>query len=109
MGDFLISLFGFSQLTLVGGDAGFDNQGRNGARLTLGFWLDCERELGVESSTFFLGDRQFNFSASGTAADAFVLARPFTNISTGVPIPDREIVSFPAFSSLQRMTSLAMR
>jgi hypothetical protein len=85
---------------LIGDGSPIDNQDRNGARFTLGFWLDCERELALESTTFFLGDRQFAFAASGTAAPgSFFLARPFINVTTGVPVADREPVAFPNLSS----------
>ena len=82
-----------STTVLAGGNMPLVDQRRSGARFTLGFWLDCERELALESTSLVLFDRQFAFAASGTAAGSAFLARPFVDAMTGLQA--REPVAFP--------------
>jgi hypothetical protein len=62
-----------------------------GGRLTLGWWVDPEHDLGIEASGFFLGSRTSNFQTFSNAQT--LLARPFFNVDTG--LQDREITSAP--------------
>jgi hypothetical protein len=65
------------------GDHGIDYGRFNGARLSLGGWLDDERESGVEVSGFILERRSVQFSARGDANGQPFLAAPFVNANTG--------------------------
>jgi hypothetical protein len=70
---------------------------RSGARLTFGMWLCEDQCLGIESSSFFLGQNSNNFVYSSTGNP--ILARPFTNVPTSLiaPLPGQlsELVAFP--------------
>lgn len=73
---------------------------RSGARLTFGMWLTEDQCLGIESSSFFLGERSTNFVYSSPGLP--ILARPFTNFPSSVdPIPGQlsELVAFPGVVS----------
>jgi hypothetical protein len=65
-----VLLFGGSE---VGGDV------RSGGRLTLGYWCDDARTMGVEGSFFLLGQRSFRFAAN--SLEFPVLARPFFSLN----------------------------
>jgi hypothetical protein len=98
-------VLGFGTTSVLLGDGvPIDDQHREGARFTLGLWLDCEREIGLESTTFFLGDRNFAFSASSPGTPgSIILARPFQafNAAMGmaVPVQSSELVAFPGLVS----------
>lgn len=73
---------------LFGGDG---NPERSGGRFTLGFWFDDEQTIGLESTTFFLGERSMTFRDQ--SAGVPILARPFFNVLTGMEAS--ELVAFP--------------
>jgi hypothetical protein len=64
---------------------------RQGGRFALGYHLETIPAVGVETSYFFLSDRQtaVRFSSS----DGPVLAQPFLNVATGMP--DANLVAKP--------------
>jgi hypothetical protein len=60
--------------------------------------LDCGQTKGIEASYFFLGSRSNDFTAnsSGTPGSP-VLARPFFDVSSG--LPNSELIAFPGLAS----------
>jgi hypothetical protein len=64
---------------------------RSGGRVTLGGWLGCDQCLGIEGSFFILEGKGAHFSASSTGNP--ILARPFTDATTGQP--GSELIAFP--------------
>jgi hypothetical protein len=64
---------------------------RSGGRVTLGGWLGCDQLLGIEGSFFILEGKGAHFSASSTGNP--ILARPFTDATTGQP--GSELIAFP--------------
>jgi hypothetical protein len=85
----LAGVLGAPGTTVVfGGD---DNAVRSGGRFTLGFWFDNDHTFGLESTTFFLGERSIVFRADSPGAP--ILARPFFNVLTGLEAS--ELVAFP--------------
>jgi hypothetical protein len=79
---------------LFGGNS-IDTNARNGARFTVGFWLDQWCDQAVEIGGFFLTGGAANFAAS--SADNPVLARPFFNVNTGTQFS--ELVASPGVST----------
>lgn len=81
--------------TLFGGNS-VDGQGRNGGRLSLGYWLNDNHRLGLDASVILIG---FNggtgFSASSTGTS--ILARPFFNVLTATN--DAELIAFPGMAT----------
>jgi hypothetical protein len=78
-------------LVLVGAD--FDSQDRNGARGTLGWWLDQHQTVAVEGSYLWLSDRRQSFRQTSTGAP--LLAQPFFNISPGAGFEDSIVLASP--------------
>jgi hypothetical protein len=74
---------------------------RSGARLTMGMWFTEDQCLGIESSSFFLGQNSNDFIYSSTGTP--ILARPFTNVPTSLlaPLPGQlsELVAYPGVLS----------
>jgi Putative beta barrel porin-7 (BBP7) len=77
-------------------------QERSGARFNAGFWFDDAHCFGLDGSFFFLGRRSANFTASSPPFVA--LARPFSDVTTGVPINAAEAV--PGTVTVSSMTQL---
>lgn len=76
---------------LVGGNTvntGF----RSGFRGELGYWFDPKRVWGIEAGFFALAGSSETFPASGA-----ILARPFFDVTTG--LPSSAIVAFPGAST----------
>ncbi len=70
----------------------------SGGRFTAGYWLDCGQTIGIEASYFFLGSRSNNFTANSSGAPgSLVLARPFFDVSSG--LPNSELIAFPGLAS----------
>jgi hypothetical protein len=78
--------------TVLLGNSGFNDEGLNGGRFTLGWWLDDCHSWGLEGSYFFLGRRteRDTIASPGTA----LITRPFFDIT--IPGPSVEIVSLPS-------------
>jgi hypothetical protein len=72
-----------------------DDNPNSGFRVTAGMWLDDCRTHGIEANYFQLFPRSNDFNASSDGST--VLARPFTDVTTGTPIPN---VEFPAAPGL---------
>jgi hypothetical protein len=80
-------------IVLFGGN--LDNEERSGGRFTLGYWFDDCQTLGLETSVFFLANRDVNFAAnSGTFP---LLARPFFNLNSGTEFS--EITTSPGLGT----------
>jgi hypothetical protein len=66
-------------IVLFGGN--IDNEERSGGRFTAGYWFDNCHTLALETTVFFLANRNVNFGAN---SDTFpVLARPFFALNGG--------------------------
>src|SRR5262249_38284152 len=95
---------------LFGGKS-VDEQGRDGGRISLGYWLDGEHRLGLDAGPFLLA---FNSGSHLSAASdgTPVLARPFINTvtSTGdslliaAPGVATGAISVASLSSLQSVS-----
>jgi hypothetical protein len=58
----------------------------SGGRFTAGTWLNDEHSCGFEGGFFFLGERTDRIEASSAGGPgSAVLARPFTDVRTGLP------------------------
>jgi len=69
-----------------------------GGRLTLGGWLNRSQTFGLEGSYFFLGSRSNSFTNSSSGAPGSrVLARPFFDVSTG--LPNSQLIAYPGLAS----------
>jgi hypothetical protein len=77
--------------TVLFGNERINNQGRSGARFTLGYWADPCETLGIEDTFFFLGTENDPFFA--TSSGTPILARPFFNTSLGEQ--DAILVAYP--------------
>lgn len=78
---------------LVGGDE-VGTGPYSGGRFTLGTWLDCDQTFGIESTTFFLGQRGPQFLVgSGTYP---LLTRPFFKLNDGTE--SGELATIPGIS-----------
>jgi hypothetical protein len=78
------------------GDRRYNNDWRNGGRLTLGMWLVDGEFLGIEGHYMALEQSDQNYFASGTfsgGGSGPILARPFFNVSTG--LQDSSLIAFP--------------
>jgi hypothetical protein len=68
--------------TVLFGGKSIDTEGRNGGRVSLGYWLDSEHRVGLDAGLILLGfndGTHFSAASNGTP----VLARPFFNTQTG--------------------------
>lgn len=84
--------------TVLFGGRTMEDDPQWGFRITAGYWLDCDRTLGVEVSGFWLPKDTDTKSFTGTgAAGTPVLARPFINANTG--LPDAELNAAPGLLS----------
>ena len=68
--------------TLFGGWVADDL--RAGFRLGAGYWFNPEKTLGIETGFMMIESRSGIFSANST--DGTILARPFLNANTGLPM-----------------------
>ncbi len=77
--------------TVLFGDERVNQSGRSGGRFTLGYWFNCCELTGIDTSYFFLGDvnQQYSNSSSGNP----ILARPFFNVIT--ELQDAQLIAFP--------------
>jgi len=73
------------------GDSRVDGDARSGGELTLGGWLGCDECLGIEGSFCILEARNAHFGANSTGNP--ILARPFTDATTG--LPSSQLIAFP--------------
>jgi hypothetical protein len=91
------ALGGPGTVGLFAGD-GVDRDPFSGGRFTAGYWLDCGQTKGIEASYFFLGSRSNNFTSNSSGVPGSpVLARPFFDVSSG--LPNSELIAFPGLAS----------
>lgn len=84
--------------SVVFGGPSVDYGSISGGRLTLGYWLDSDRNLGIESSGFLLEEKGTGFSQSSDgSAGTSVIARPFFAVNDGTEF--RFIVAAPGLSA----------
>jgi hypothetical protein len=81
--------------TVLFGDASVNDRWRSGARISAGYWFDPQRRSGIEASVFGLENASTGFAADTNAFP--ILARPFTNTTTG--LPDAMFVGFPGIAT----------
>jgi Putative beta barrel porin-7 (BBP7) len=81
-------------VVLVGGDE-FNDDFFPGVRFTAGAWLNRCQTIGIEGSFLWLFDDSEIETLSSPGEP--ILARPFTNASTGQP--DAELIAFPGLLS----------
>lgn len=88
-------VIGFSTTSLLFGPQGVNGDGRSGARIALGRWLDPCESRGVEVSYMTLGRGRETFSASNNEYP--VLARPFFNLTPGLDnvTEDSRLIAYP--------------
>jgi hypothetical protein len=80
-----LGILGASDTSVVFGNSDIDFKTFSGARFNAGFWFDRGACWGLDG-TFFFTDRQpSHFTAISDANGNPVLARPVTNIVTGLP------------------------
>jgi hypothetical protein len=84
-------VLGAAGTTILFGDSHVNGDVRSGGRVTLGGWLGCDQCLGIEGSFFLLEGKGTHFSASSSGNP--ILARPFTDATTG--LPSSELIAFP--------------
>ncbi len=72
-----------------------DNEERSGGRFTMGYWFDNCQTLALETSVFFLANRNVNFAANSNTFP--VLARPFFNLNSGAQFS--EVTTSPGLAS----------
>lgn len=85
---------------LYGGrDIDFDTF--NGARATIGYWLDNKATMGVEASGFLLERRAdlFNVFSNGDPNSTIVIARPLIDTAQTPPAEDVFVVAEPGVQS----------
>ncbi len=91
------ALGGLGTVGLFAGE-GVDRDPFSGGRFTAGYWLDCGQTKGIEASYFFLGSRSKDFTSNSSGAPGSrVLARPFFDVSSG--LPNAELIAFPGLAS----------
>jgi hypothetical protein len=90
---------------LMLGDSEFDSGTLSGYRLRVGAWLNCEHNLGLEGSYFFLAKNQGDFVAASPGT--FVLAVPFFNPTT--LREDRLVLAMPGVAQGAATASLQTR
>ena len=83
--------------TVLYGDSTVGDDGRSGVRATVGMWLDCCHQWGVEFDFFTLGEQDSNFEAS--TSDYSILARPYFDVTGGTGTQSRQLVSYPGVST----------
>jgi hypothetical protein len=83
------------ELTLFG-DSRVNGDLRFGGRFDLGYWLDCDRTVGLEGNFFYLEGLRDSFSASGNGDP--ILARPFYDAGNS-NLPSSELISYPGLVS----------
>jgi hypothetical protein len=86
-----VGVLGTPATSVVFGGSQVNDELNVGGRLTVGWWLDCDRTFGIEGYFFQLESQAHGFSG-GTPG---VFGRPFVNAVTGAP--DAELVSLPGF------------
>lgn len=91
-------VIGDPNTNIIVGDGDIRNEIHSGGRFSFGFWFPRHSDFGLDTSFFFLGQRDNHLERSGTANNTFALGRPFFEVRTDVPGvvgEASELVSFP--------------
>jgi hypothetical protein len=88
-------VLGMSTTTTLFGDSRVNGDARSGIRLGAGFLIDPSWPLGVEAGAMMLESQATGFSAASDGTR--ILARPFTDATTG--LPTSVLIAFPGSSS----------
>jgi hypothetical protein len=86
-------VLGAPTTSVLFGDSSVNGGWRPGGQLRAGYWLDPQRDKGIEFSFFDLEDGSSGIAAN--SATNAILARPFFNTATGAQ--DTQLVAFPGF------------
>ncbi|MDX1947079.1 MAG: BBP7 family outer membrane beta-barrel protein [Pirellulaceae bacterium] len=84
-------ILGIDGTRILYGGQGVNSDVQSGGRLTLGWWIDPCRRLGVEGDYFALGEAKDTFNRSSTGDP--ILARPFYDVVEGQE--NALLVAFP--------------
>ncbi len=82
-------------LTMVRFGGNLESFERYGARFTAGYWIDDDRQCGIEASYFFLASRALRYEQGSPGTP--IIAQPFFNTLTGAQ--DASLVTFPGVAS----------
>lgn len=74
-------ILGVDGTSILFGGQGVNSEAQSGGRLTLGWWFDPCRRLGIEGDYFALGKARETFDESSTGNP--ILARPFYDVVEG--------------------------
>ena len=88
-------VLGTPGVSVLFGDGPDNNQTRQGIRADVGYWLDPQREWGVEAGMFALESSTQAFGASSNGSP--ILARPFFDVTTNAQ--SSALVAFPGVST----------
>lgn len=91
----LAGVLGQPGTTVLFGDSSVNKDWRSGGRITAGYWFDPQRSRGIEGSFFGLENLSTGFAADTNAYP--ILARPFTDASTG--LQNTLIAGFPGLAT----------
>ncbi len=86
-------ILGLPTTSVVFGNQSLTDGFRNGGRLALNYWFDCEQTRGIEAIYTGLATERETFIA--TSQQYPILARPFFNIEPGVAQQDAELIAYP--------------
>ena len=86
------------------GNSDIADEWRHGAQVRLGWWLVDGQFLGVEGHYMALEGETTNDVFSSTfstgAGSGVILARPFNDVTNGLPgVPGAQLIAFPAFQN----------
>jgi hypothetical protein len=77
--------------TILKGQSHFNDDVRSGGRFELGAWFGPDQTDGLSLSYFFIGQGSAGYHVN--PADNDIIARPFFNVSTG--LPDSRLIAYP--------------
>ncbi len=75
------------------GDQSIANEDRGGGWLTLGYWFNDSRTLGLQVDWFLVGNDKSTDSFAAASDETPILARPFYDVALGQPVAAK--VAFP--------------
>lgn len=78
---------------VVFGDQSIADEDRGGGWITLGYWLDDRRTVGLQADWFLVGNDKSTESFAMASAGTPILARPFYDVTFGQP--DAALFAYP--------------
>src|SRR5581483_9312989 len=88
-------ILGSSTTTVLFGNKETDSGWRPGTSLDMGYWLNADHTLGIQAGYSIIGAENTTFTS--TSNGTTILARPFTNATTGAATA--VLIGFPGLSS----------